>query len=103
MTNLAQRVRARVAESADQQIEFLTRLVSLETPTEDRVRTRQGLELLASELEVLGFRCKFFSGKCSGGQLIAVPRVRKSGRCQRPRISLVRAMTAAIWASGNGR
>jgi glutamate carboxypeptidase len=96
MTNLAQRVRAQIAETADQQIEFLTRLVALETPTEDPLRTRQGLELLAAELDGLGYRYRIFSGKKSGGQLLAVPRERKSGLP----IQLLIGHVDTVWPTG---
>lgn len=96
MTNLAQRVRAQVAETADQQIEFLTRLVSLETPTEDPKRTRQGLELLADELDELGFQYKIWNGKNSGGQLIAVPRGRRSGKP----IQMLIGHVDTVWSVG---
>ena len=96
MTELAQRVRAQVAETADQQIDFLTRLVALETPTEDRARTRQGLELLAGELDALGFRCRILSGKRSGGQLLAVPRDRKRGQS----LQLLIGHVDTVWSAG---
>ncbi len=96
MTDLAQRVRAQVAETADQQIDFLTRLVALETPTEDRARTRQGLELLGRELDALGFRHRILSGKYSGGQLLAVPRERKKGQP----IQLLIGHVDTVWSAG---
>ena len=55
MKELAQRVRAQVAQAADQQIEFLTRLVALETPTEAPARTRQGLQWLPLSWNSRGF------------------------------------------------
>jgi glutamate carboxypeptidase len=96
MTDLTQRVRARIAEAADQQIEFLTRLVALETPTEERMRTWQGLELLARELDALGYRHRILSGKQSGGQLLAVPRERPSGQP----IQLLIGHVDTVWPTG---
>jgi len=93
MTDLAQRVRAQVAESANQQLEFLTRLVELETPTEDPLRTRQGLEMLARELDSLGYRYRIVRGKQSGGQLLAVPRARESEQ----RIQLLIGHIDTVW------
>lgn len=96
MKELVQRVRAQVAETADRQIDFLTRLVSLETPTGDPLRTRQGLDLLAGELEGLGHRHTILGGAQSGGQLVTVPRDRESGRP----IQLLIGHVDTVWPMG---
>lgn len=96
MKELAQRVRAQVAQAADQQIEFLTRLVALETPTKAPARTRQGLQCLAAHLEQSGFRYRILTGKRSGGQLLAVPRNRKRGQP----IQLLIGHVDTVWPCG---
>ena len=96
MKELAQRVRAQVDCAAEQQLDFLRRLVTLETPTQAPVRTRQGLQLLAGHLQASGFRCRILTGKCSGGQLLAIPRVRQRGQS----LQLLIGHVDTVWPCG---
>lgn len=79
MSDLVETLHAEVLRAADEQLDFLKRLVVLETPTNEPQRTRQSLGLLAEAFEQIGYQCRLLSGCNSGGQLYARPCEREQG------------------------
>ncbi|MGD9418923.1 MAG: M20 family metallopeptidase [Verrucomicrobiota bacterium JB025] len=96
MNALAQRVRGQVVRTSELQLAFLKRLVAMETPSGEPARTREGLELMAGELEEIGFRPRIFAGKTSGGQLVATPRSRR----KREPVQMLIGHIDTVWPLG---
>jgi glutamate carboxypeptidase len=61
-------------------IQLLTELVKSESPSQDPQAQTECQRILTEAIEPLGFRVKVQPGKTSGGQLLAIPRDRRSGQ-----------------------
>ena len=54
-------------------LSMLKNAVSIESPSQLPNTQRPVFELFSSMLESMGYRCRFLSGKDSGGQMLAIP------------------------------
>lgn len=69
----AQKILQELRSQRDEMVGMLTACARLESPSQQPESQRPVLELLASRLDDLGFRCRHYSGQKSGGQLLAIP------------------------------
>ncbi len=84
-------VRARHAEA----VEFLRRLVSVETPTLETQTQPAALRQIAEGLQAAGLRCRRHSGHASGGMLLASP-----PRQRRAPLQLLLGHCDTVWPLG---
>ena len=73
----AHRTRERVHGYRDEFVDFLSRLSSVESPT-DQPHTQEGVHaILGPAFEELGFEVRVVPGRVSGNHLLAVPKARR--------------------------
>jgi glutamate carboxypeptidase len=75
----AQRILQTLSERRDEMVDLLTRCAQLESPSQVPESQQPVIELLATKLNDVGFRCRRLAGRTSGGQLLAVPREHQRG------------------------
>jgi glutamate carboxypeptidase len=77
MTEINKAVAASIlSHSFQRQADMLSMLknaVSIESPSQLPTTQRPVFELFSTMLESMGYRCRFLSGKDSGGQMLAIP------------------------------
>ncbi len=77
-------------------VSMLKKAVSIESPSQKPNTQRPVFELFTSMLEAMEFRCRFLSGKESGGQMLAIP-------CQRLKqqpTQLILGHVDTVWPVG---
>ncbi|HSS76399.1 MAG TPA: M20 family metallopeptidase [Thermoanaerobaculia bacterium] len=79
MTGTAQRILAHLRARTEEMADLLLDLARLESPSLDAASQEPVFARLAGELETIGFRVRRWPGRCTGGQLWAVPRTRRRG------------------------
>jgi glutamate carboxypeptidase len=62
-----------LSERNDEIVDFLTQCTSLESPSRLPETQAPVLEMFSGKLADLGYRCRRFAGRETGGQLLAVP------------------------------
>ncbi|MDZ7781271.1 MAG: M20 family metallopeptidase [Gemmatimonadota bacterium] len=77
-------------------VDFLSRMASLESPTDEPERQRPVQRLIASALEDLGYEIRMVPGRGTGGHLYARPREREHGK----HAQLLVGHTDTVWPVG---
>jgi glutamate carboxypeptidase len=77
-------------------VDFLRRLVLLETPSHSPESQDPAFDLLGNRLAEIGYRVKRLRGKYTGGQLYAVPKKRTRGRSSQ----LILGHVDTVWPTG---
>ncbi len=94
--DLAGRIRAHMSARKDEMVQFLVRLVEMESPTLD-VGSQYGPQrLLSDRLEASGYRVRRYPGRSSGGMLLARPAGRRRGQP----IQVLIGHSDTVWPSG---
>ncbi len=93
---VADRIREHLASRQDEMTELLLRLVEAESPTFDSESQDGPMRMLADGLETAGFAVRRFTGRTSGGMLLARP-VRRARR--RP-IQVLIGHCDTVWPIG---
>ena len=75
----AKHIEAFLKEHQEEMIDFLTRLVTSETPSHDPESQKEIFELLKESLQSLGFKVCIYPGKMTGGFLFARPGTHQKG------------------------
>ena len=100
MTEINKAVATRIlSHSFERQADMLSMLknaVSIESPSQLPNTQRPVFELFSSMLESMGYRCRFLSGKDSGGQMLAIPCNRKKKQPQQ----LILGHVDTVWPLG---
>lgn len=76
----AQQLLASVQDSRDAMLQLLERLTLIESPSSDAGSQRPIQQLIAGQLQELGFRVRPLAGRSTGGALHAAPWPRQRGR-----------------------
>ena len=77
-------------------LSMLKNAVSIESPSQLPNTQRPVFELFSSMLESMGYRCRFLSGKDSGGQMLAIPCNREKEQPQQ----LILGHVDTVWPLG---
>ena len=95
----AQKILQAVRSRREEMIDFLARLVALETPSNDAVAQAPAFEMIGGALGELGFQTRLIAGKRYGGSLYArPPRPRGAGTACGSQMLIGHCDT--IWAAG---
>ncbi|MGI9472293.1 MAG: M20 family metallopeptidase [Rubripirellula sp.] len=77
-------------------LHMLTQAARIESPSELPETQTPVYKLFSAALSDIGFRCRLIAGKTSGGQLLAVPKVRSAGTP----IQLLMGHVDTVWPLG---
>ncbi|NNF59175.1 MAG: M20 family metallopeptidase [Rhodothermaceae bacterium] len=93
---VAEAVRARCEARAGWAQALLRRLVEIESPSTEPQRQLACLDVLATELDRLGFACRHLLGRTTGGQLYARPAPRSKAQP----VQLLLGHADTVWPAG---
>lgn len=79
LTAHAAPILAELKDRREEMVALLARMARLESPSREPASQGPVFDLLAGELDRLGYRCRRLAGRDSGGQLLAIPRRDGSG------------------------
>jgi glutamate carboxypeptidase len=75
--NDATRILDHLQARQDQMVDRVFQYARLETPSHDPLCQGPLLDLIAGDLQAIGYRCRRLAGHVSGGQLLAIPKRRQ--------------------------
>ena len=93
---VAATILARSFEKQAEMVSMLKNAIALESPSQLPNTQRPVFDLFTSMLESMEYRCRFFSGDESGGQMLAIPRNRDKQQAQQ----LILGHVDTVWPLG---
>ena len=94
--SIASRIHSYLQAQQPRMLEFLERLVRVESPSMDATAQAPAFAIMIEALAGLGFRTQHIAGRFSGGHLYAYPRERKRGAL----LQLLLGHVDTVWPQG---